>query len=154
MSIKLMLNLKRPIAFKPGQYFYINTQDLQFRDRFQLHPFAITWWEDAPVTQGDLAMTGPTKAKSLTFLIQPRNGFTARLCSEHSLKNMLINGPYGQDLQLKRYDTVLLVGKGIGIAGLLSYVKQLISWKAQRTKIVNTRNLDLYWELDENYQEK
>jgi predicted ferric reductase len=155
-AVKLELHLKHPIALKPGQYAYLNSKDLQFRDRFQAHPFMIAWWDDTASSAGDLPVTGPTKATSLTFLIQPRNGFTARLCKEESLRRMSIDGPYGQDLRLERYDTVILVGRGIGIVGILSYVKQLLSWKAHGAKKprVLTRKLDLYWQLEENCQEK
>ncbi|KAF8846438.1 hypothetical protein BDZ45DRAFT_608980 [Acephala macrosclerotiorum] len=142
---------------RPGQYLYIRTKDLQLRDKYSYHPFAIMWWDDAPVNGSDcpLAITKPTTVRNLTFLIEPRDGVTARLTKENALRHLSLDGPYGQDLQLERYDTVLLVAKGIGIAGLLSYAKQLIWWKSNTLqRRVITRKLDLYWELDNNDQEK
>ena len=101
-------------------------------------------------------MAGPTRARNLTFLIEPRDGITARLEEENILRDLFIDGPYGQDLRLERYETVLLIAKGIGIAGVLSYAKQLIWWKSNiaQQRRVTTRKLDLYWELDSNDQER
>ncbi|CZR64892.1 uncharacterized protein PAC_14792 [Phialocephala subalpina] len=154
-ALKLEVEFERPMNIKPGQYLYISTNDLRFRHGFQSRPFAIVWWNDAPVG-GGLVMTEQTKASGLTFLIEPRDGFTARLTKENALNHLSLDGPYGQDLRLESYDTVLLVAKGIGIAGMLSYAKQLIWWKSnslQKRRVI-TRKLDIYWELDDNGQER
>ncbi|KAI9774702.1 MAG: hypothetical protein M1839_001663 [Geoglossum umbratile] len=173
-AIKLELVLKRPITIRPGQYLYLRIwSDLQFRDKFQSHPFMITWWgESAPIEPGDTSITpsfskredtsiahpGPTKAETLTFLIQPHCGLSARLASQSFIQTVVLDGPYGQDLHLERYETVMLVAQGIGIAGVLPYAHHLANWKLHQNssykRAVMTRKLDLYWVLEENYQEK
>jgi hypothetical protein len=73
---------------------------------------------------------------NLTFLIQEQGGLTARLGRELQLSDLssressfrssvLFDGPYGQDLHLERYKTVILVAKGIRIAGVLPYARHL-----------------------------
>ncbi|KUJ15226.1 uncharacterized protein LY89DRAFT_106800 [Mollisia scopiformis] len=136
-ALKLQVNLKRPMTVKPGQYLYLGTNDLQLRHRVQSHPFALMWWEDAFAAVGPDAV--PTRARQLTFLIEPRDGMTARLTKENSLSHLILDGPYGQDHRLQRYDTVVLAASGIGIAAMLGYAKQLIWWasnSAQRRNVV------------------
>jgi predicted ferric reductase len=176
-AIKLKLVLKQPIIIKPGQYLYLRIlSDLQSQDRFQAHPFMIAWWDElAPVETSkrevsvasssakdfrgeDESLIHHAKAKSLTFLIQPQRGLSARLAMQSSIRSVAFDGPYGQDLHLERYETVMLVAQGIGIAGVLPYAHHLTNWKFHKNKshkrAVMTRKLDLYWLLEENYQEK
>ncbi|KAI9765887.1 MAG: hypothetical protein M1840_007028 [Geoglossum simile] len=177
-AIKLTLILRRPIIIKPGQYLYLRILgDLQFRDWFQAHPFMIAWWDepasveaseegasvsssDKDRSRGDTTVTPPghTKAKALTFLIQPYGGLSARLGMRPSIKNVVLDGPYGQDLHLEHYETVLIVAQGIGITGVLPYAHHLANWKLHQNmsykRAVMTRKLDLYWLLEENCQER
>ena len=171
-AIKLKLVLRRPITIKPGQYLYLRIfSDLQLRDRFQAHPFMITWWgEPAPVEaseEGATVTPSPsakgskredTKAKTLSFLIQPQHGLSARLAMQSSIGSVYFDGPYGQDLHLERYETIMLVAQGMGITGVLPYAHHLANWKLHKNtsykRAVMTRKLDLYWLLEENYQEE
>ncbi|KAH0545347.1 hypothetical protein FGG08_000646 [Glutinoglossum americanum] len=180
-AIKFKIVLRQSTTFTPGQYFYLRFSSyLRFRDRFQTRPLMITWWDAAPVEafeegssvtpstsakgskRGDASVTSHppshTKAKSLTFLIQPQRGLLARLALQSSIRSVILDGPYGQDLHLERYETVMLVAKGIGIAGVLPYARHLANWKLHKNisykRAVMTRKLDLYWLLEENYQEE
>ena len=42
-----------------------------------------------------MVVAGPTRARNLTFLIEPRDGITARLEEENTLRDLFIDGPYG-----------------------------------------------------------
>lgn len=150
--VKLDLELKRPMHVEPGQYIYLRFKDLQFRYRYQAHPFMIAWWEEE--VPNNVHSPGRPKAKSLTFLIQPKSGLTSRLANVVSMKKIKFDGPYGQNLHLEDCHNVILVAKGIGIAGILAYAKQLVSWTAHPVykRRVITRKLDIYWELDDNSQ--
>jgi len=55
----------------------------------------------------------------MVFLIQPRKGFTTDLFlpSKCFRRKIIIKGPYGKDLHLESYGTVLLFATGIRIAG-------------------------------------
>jgi hypothetical protein len=112
----------------------------------------------------------------LTFLVQPRGGLTARLVRELPFQSLVsFNGPYGQNLHLEDYETVMLVAEGMGIAGVLAHAQHLVrrshhdaqikkllkltstSNKGDLRKALNrdvTRSVDLFWNLELNDQEK
>ena len=58
----------------------------------------------------------------------------------------VIEGPYGKELDLELYGTVLLFAIGIGIAGQLPYVIQLL--EGYYNCEVKTWRIALFWELD------
>ncbi|KAG4427165.1 hypothetical protein IFR05_017352, partial [Cadophora sp. M221] len=65
-------------------------------------------------------------SSSLTFLIRPYNGFTSRLrtsSTHHPVTHrVLIEGPYGETQPLHKYENVLFIVGGTGIAVPLSYL--------------------------------
>ena len=58
----------------------------------------------------------------------------------------VIEGLYGKELDLESYDTVLLFATGMGIAGQLLYVTQLLE-RYYNHGVTNQR-IALFWELD------
>lgn len=69
-----------------------------------------------------------------------------------------LDGPYGRDLKLETFETVLLFAKGIGIAGVLPHALQLVERfkhedQAYRRAML-TRKVDLIWLLEENSQKE
>jgi len=75
-----------------------------------------------------VASTKPT----LTFLIRPVAGFTRRLCklalrgnpTSPTPLSVLIEGPYGTPAPINRFDNVLYITGGTGIAVALAYLQQ------------------------------
>lgn len=118
------------------------------RGRFQSHPYVLTWWDDS------------RNAMKLEFLIQPQAGISAELISRRSIQNVTIDGLYGKDLHLERHETVILIAKGIGIAGVLPYLRNLTYRRVSKAKeheayrrSLITRKIDLFWVLEDNTQE-
>src|SRR5438034_115156 len=66
--------------------------------------------------------------------------------NQHYKMKATIEGPYGNELNLGSYGTVLLFATGIGIAGQLPYVKQLL--EGYHNCKVKTRRIALFWETD------
>jgi predicted ferric reductase len=129
---------------------------------------------------------GKINITDLTFLVQPRGGLTASLGRELRLSDyssigssfrssVSFDGPYGQDLHLEDYETVMLVAEGIGIAGVLPYAQHLAQRSHHDAQIKRslklastpnkddlrralhrdtTRNVDLFWNLELNDQER
>jgi NAD(P)H-flavin reductase len=73
----------------------------------------------------------------IRLMIRERKGFTAILANKGNPNQemvALIDGPYGKQIQLRTYSTVLLFASGIRIARILLYAQQTLEeYNAQRT---------------------
>jgi NAD(P)H-flavin reductase len=64
--------------------------------------------------------------------IQPRDGFTQRLLERsrtlalNKTKTAFIKGPYGLPYEFSEFGTVVMFASSIGIAGYLSYIKEIL----------------------------
>jgi hypothetical protein len=65
--------------------------------------------------------------------------------------NILLDGPYGHNLDVDSFDTVCLTAKGIGIVGILSFALGLTMQGLREGNL--SRNINLFWVLEHNYQE-
>jgi predicted ferric reductase len=170
-ATKFTVRVRRHLDANPGEYVYLYFSGMRRRYRFQGHPFMIAWREyDVEVKDGKRI-----DVTNLIFLVQPRGGLTARLGRELELSPVSFEGPYGQDLHLERYEMVMLVAKGIGIAGVLPYAQHLAERNRHDGDIKKllklastpdkgnlrkalyrdaTRKVDLFWKLDLNRQEE
>lgn len=147
-AMRMTISLRRPLKICPGQYVYIFLSDMGTRRRFQSHPYTVTWWDDS------------LAAMSLSLLIKPQNGLSVDVMAQRSVRSVIIDGPYGKDLGLENFETVILVAKGIGIAGILPHIRHMTYRRASKDKDheayrrgLITRKLDVFWELEENSQE-
>jgi NAD(P)H-flavin reductase len=85
------------------------------------------------------------------FIIQRQTGFTQSLPSGSSSSQptelrAIVEGPYGKEIHLDEYGTVLLFATGIGIAGQLPYVKQLL--ENFHNYDAKARRIALFWQVD------
>lgn len=69
-----------------------------------------------------------------TFLIRPRDGFTQRLRNKHSRQfHVLLEGPYGNELDMHQYDTVVMIVGGSGITAAISRAYALLRCGSPRS---------------------
>jgi hypothetical protein len=130
----------------------------------QSHPFFISWWYKD--TDGQ---------DVVVFIISHRKGFSDSLASSSSGLLVLgvvegkdenrrlmlatdpgrpqgtelrafVEGPYGQEVILGEFGTVLLFATGIGIAGLLPFVREFL--QGFRNFEVKARRISLFWEVE------
>ncbi|KAI0525815.1 hypothetical protein F5B22DRAFT_254985 [Xylaria bambusicola] len=135
-GVEVRVRLARPLRFKAGQYIYLSLWRLSTLSIFESHPFQICW-----------AYRDESDQQVIVLLAQPRRGFTSRLLGPAPRKyRALIEGPYGKSLSLGEYGTVLLLATGVGIAGQLPYVKELL--ELYQDCQAKTRRVALFWELD------
>lgn len=137
-AIRLTLH-SRSLVFCPGSFYYIRFRKQRFLDKFQSHPFLVAWWdneEEGAESKDRESKSGEDEEKerksseqTVTFLIHAQNGLSTRLARSISPPELYLDGPYGRNLQLGRYKTVILVGDGIGIAGILPYAQHLAERK-------------------------
>lgn len=148
-AMRVTVRLPRSQMVRPGEYFYIFLPGMGTGRRFQSHPYVAAWWDY------------PLEASTLSFLIQPQGGISAELVNRTYVKRVLLDGPYGKDLCLDNYETVILVARGIGVAGILPYARHMTDrkvlpnepWSRQYRRGLITRNIDVYWVLEDNTQE-
>ena len=140
-AIQVHVKVLRPWKFRAGQFVYLCIPWVSYTAFAQSHPFMVSWWY-CDLDGHDV----------IVFIIQPRRGFTRalRLHSSSDLRQStamkaFIEGPYGKELHLESYGTVLLFATGAGIAGQLPYVKQLLD--GYQDHEVKTRRIALFWEM-------
>jgi predicted ferric reductase len=138
------LKVSIPVAWqrgiRPGQNVRLCTPTLSWCSILQWPHFAIAGYE-----HNDRGIT-------IDFLIRERSRFTTALTriSHHPLA--LVDGPYGAEIPLKRYGTILLFASGIGIAAQLLYVKRVQDDYDDRE--TSCRELTLIWESDERFNDR
>jgi predicted ferric reductase len=119
-------------------------------DRLQTHPFTLAWWEGA-------SPQSTVEAKTLNFLIEKRKGLTQKLIRRRSIGAVVLDGPYGVNLGLDNFEFVILVAQGIGIAGILPYIRHLshryFHENLEYQRGLTTRRIDIIWALEDNLQE-
>jgi NAD(P)H-flavin reductase len=85
----------------------------------------VLWWDNS------------AQAKTLFFLVQLRDGLSWDLATRNLVRSVILDRPYGKDLKLKDYKTVLLFAKGIGIAGVLTYTLSLVERRNHKNQAVS-----------------
>lgn len=139
-AVHLHVRLSREWAHRAGQYVYLCVPGVSRTSFLQLHPLYVAWW----YREGGFDYA--------VFIVKKYQGFTRQLVECRSNDSdttghftALIKGPYGRELKLDLYGTVLLFATGIGIAGQLSYVSQLLrDYQSYETK---TRRIALFWQV-------
>jgi predicted ferric reductase len=147
-AMRVTVHLRKPLKMRPDQYVYLYFSGMGTRQELQSHPYVIAWWDDS------------LRAMSLSFLIQPQSGISAELMAMNWVKRVTVDGPYGKNLQLETYETVILIAKGIGIAGIISHIRHMTYRRASEDKDhetyrrgLITRKIDVYWVMEDNCQE-
>ncbi|RJE24471.1 FAD-binding domain protein [Aspergillus sclerotialis] len=146
-AVELTFRPPRPWKVYAGQYVYVRAPGVRSLSFAESHPFKIVWWERGP----------DGKAVSISLLAQVRSGFTRALYgSPYNRLRILLDGPYGEQNDLKGYSSVVLVATGIGIAAQLSYVKDFVESTLQmedQELSTSKKRITLIWQMEEEYHE-
>ena len=134
--LQVDIAVPRPWQVKAGQSVFLSIPKLGIFTGLRGHPFMVTWWER------------DHNGLKISLLVKPRAGFTAEL-SRYLNTDLLafVDGPYGTDHNFGEYGTVVMFATGIGIAGHLPYIKELIS--GYNNCAVKTRRIRLVWQIKE-----
>lgn len=140
LLIQVRITLPRPMKIKAGQYINLSMPAVSHWSWAQSHPFMVTSWSHEA-------------QETLDLLIQPRRGFSvdllkhARAASPGSASFLaLITGPHGVSYSVSRYESVVLVADGLGIAATIPYLKKLIY--SYNTSASRTRRVHLVWQIE------
>lgn len=121
----------------PGSYFYIFPPGSVFHYSLMIsYPMTALWYE--PDLDG--------KGSMVTFLVL--HSGPLRSLRFRKGERLLIDGPYGQDLNLESFESVMLVARGAGIVGVLSIARTL--WECRHDNVL--RRVNIFWSLDRNSQ--
>lgn len=134
--LRMDVSVPRPWRVKAGQSVLLSIPRLGILTGFRGHPFTISWWRR------------DRDGLTLSLLVQSRAGFTAEL-ERHAGRRLLafIDGPYGPPLNLGEHETVVMFASGVGIAGHMPHIKELIS--GYNSCEIRTRRVLVVWQLDE-----
>lgn len=137
--IQVRVALTRPVTIEAGQYINLWMPSLTWWSWAQVHPFMVTSWSHGA-------------QETLDILIQPRRGFSrellkhARSASQGSASlRAFIIGPHGRSENVDRYESVVFVASGFGIAAAIPYLKKLVY--SYNTSASRTRRVHLVWEV-------
>jgi NAD(P)H-flavin reductase len=105
----------------------------------QSHPFVVTSW-------------APGRRNTLDLFIEPRRGLTHELLKHAKNDNVarsrlvLFSGPYGRSVDMGKYEKIVIVANGFGIATHLPYLRQLIHGHSREFRI---RRIHLVWQIQD-----
>lgn len=135
--LQVDIAIPRPWGVRAGQCVFLSIPKLGIFTGVRGHPFMICWWER------------DIRGLTISLLVKSRTGFTAEL-DRHTNKKLraYIDGPYGTQHDFGEYGTVILFASGIGIAGHIPYIKELI--RGYNSCSVKTRHIRLVWEIKEH----
>lgn len=136
-TIKVRLHLRKPLRVKAGQYINLWVPSAGLWSFTQTHPFTVTSWSNEPQSHLDL-------------FIERGRGFTKDLfdLSEYgpTTSIVLFSGPHGKKLPIQRYENIIMMASGFGIAAHLPYLKNLIH--NHHSHKLPIRRVHLIWQMD------
>ncbi|EUC40669.1 hypothetical protein COCMIDRAFT_41036 [Bipolaris oryzae ATCC 44560] len=143
---QVRVDVRRPWHVIPGQFIYLSLPHSRGLGLglLEFHPFMVAWaFHDEKNQLG-----------SVVLIIQRRQGFTRKLGFTSTTTPAIIDGPYGgvDCKELARYDKVLLMSSGAGIAAHLYMTRYLLLAHNQQTARV--RRLTVLWFLETSDQMK
>ena len=165
---RLRLRTQRPVAAFPGSYFYLYLPGSYLNYNLLRSSAVMMLWSDVKQT-----VTG--KTTDFHILAGRQSRYLRQLRTIEKGDRMLLDGPYGKDLQLYRYETVILTAKGMGIVSVLPMALHLAARKEYDDSVRSqfdpdegpsvglatapifrdaTRRIDLLWRLEHNNQDQ
>ena len=138
--IKIELRLRRAIHIQEGQHIglCIPTSKISKDSVMHIHPFMVTSWSSE-------------KSTEIELFVDPQRGWTQDLAlslqgkSEYSSPAYFV-GPFGRDISIGRYETVLLIASDFGIVSFLSYLRRAVHDYLKTSSSI--KKVHLIWQLD------
>ncbi|KAH8743490.1 hypothetical protein F5883DRAFT_440900, partial [Diaporthe sp. PMI_573] len=153
--IRLLLKPDRPVNLAPGDYFHILLPG---------RPFSYNIQKSYPAVAEMLTNLGQAKSPEIIVNLTHDRHLNQQLSRMKRSERVLLYGPFTQSLYLERYETVLLIAKGLGIYDILPLAYSITKRKvgdirAKESGTLSslfrdiTRKVALIWWLDESEPE-
>lgn len=132
----LELQMKRKhFSMKPGQYVFIHCQKASF---FEWHPFTLTSAPDDIYFSVHIRAVGDWTRKVSQLFINDSN-------ANENLPDISIDGPFGAPAEdALKYETVILVGAGIGVTPFASLLRHINSTLKSSSEM-KLKKIYFYW---------
>jgi NAD(P)H-flavin reductase len=135
--VRVRIYLEKPVRTQAGQHINLWIPSVSFWSFMQSHPFVVISWADE-------------LQKTLDLFVEPRRGLTRELLhhaeSRHASSPLvLFSGPHGRSVAVDKYESVLMIASGFGIAAQLPYLKRLIY--GHNAGKVRARRILLVWDI-------
>ena len=143
--IQVRMKLRKPVIVEPGQYInlWIPLGPLSV---LQSHPFTVARLQNEPFTVDSWSTRGQTELKVFANV---NRGLTRNLrdAVERGLTSNigLYMGPYGSTIDMKGYETILLVATGLGVVAVAPYLQWLVH--AIHTREIRSAPVHLIWHI-------
>ncbi|EGU88835.1 hypothetical protein FOXB_00646, partial [Fusarium oxysporum f. sp. conglutinans Fo5176] len=112
-ATRLDISLRYPVHIKPGSYFNIFFPGRISSYNLLYSHQAVAFWHPPD----DVDPEG--KSSNVSFLLSHCTANVAALSVLQTGQRILLDGPFGQRLEPHSYENVILLAKGMGIAGIL-----------------------------------
>jgi NADPH oxidase len=125
--------------FLPGQYVFLNVPDVS---PLQWHPFTLTSCPEENFQSVHIRMSGDW-TKKLGYRL---GSHADNILVSAELPSLYVDGPFGTPSQeVFQYETVVLIGAGIGITPFASILKSLWYERRQRSYRGPIRKVHVIW---------
>jgi predicted ferric reductase len=173
-AVHICVKLERPWDFRAGQFVYLTMPGLSPSAFSQSHPAVVAWWYKSGskkhyagrpdtivfivqprdgISEGSftgglkrVARSPWHKALGETDNTNQVNGCLCTTIRNPINVRAIVEGPYGEELELGSYGTVLLFATGIGIAAQVAYARRFLEKNLQRDSKV--QRIALFWEVE------
>lgn len=152
--------------FQPGQYVYLSLPQLGLGSWITMHPFYIAWtYKNDCGTEVAVILVCKRSGFTSTLVSRTVSGWRSKFGSKTDRKvdidpelapqveketvdfsSVILRGPYGQELNLRGYETVILFATDVGIAGQLPYATRLLQEFGRPDSRVG--RIALYWKIE------
>ncbi|RKK69818.1 hypothetical protein BFJ69_g12395 [Fusarium oxysporum] len=112
-ATRLDISLRYPVHIEPGSYFNIFFPGRISSYNLLYSHQAVAFWHPPD----DVDPEG--KSSNVSFLLSHCTANAAALSVLQTGQHILLDGPFGQRLEPHSYENVILLAKGMGIAGIL-----------------------------------
>jgi predicted ferric reductase len=128
----IKLTVRTKMSWKPGQHIFLRVLTCR---PVETHPFTIASLPGSSSFSDAEKVQATDGLSDLVLLIRPENGFTRSLFSlvkaelaadREAQVPILIDGPYGEAVDVRTFDSVLLIAGGTGISFVLPVLRDVI----------------------------
>jgi NAD(P)H-flavin reductase len=148
-ALTIRVVLPHPMKVDAGQYVNLWMPTVSLFSWAQTHPFMVTSWSQGKQTTLDLyvkAHRGLSATLHHHARLATQGSASEGAVAKGSVSfSAFVTGTHGFSEPVSRYESVLLIASGSGIAAAIPYLKKLIY--GYNTSTCHTRRVHLIWQL-------